>query len=207
MKNWSRLILPLGLGALATFINVGVMNAQLTPIELVSVKQAKKAGEKFTEADFVKVEVGYPSSHLSEHFFEWEERTLLLNQIGSPRELKPGSLIPKTDFANFQKMPFEIPERGLQVGFRLHSDGIEAAQRRLLIPGRDVLLRFQDEDRSVLRCQLVYLQEIQKDKSSTHQWYQVGVVLPDTVNADLKAALVAGKVNQLSGISDTNFEK
>lgn len=207
MKNWSRLILPLGLGALATIINVGVMNAQLTPIVLVSVNQEKKAGDKFTEADFVKVEVGYPSSHLAEHFFLWEERKLLLNQIGSVRDLKPGSLIPKIDFANYQKMPFEIPEGGLQAGFRLHSDGIEAAQRRLLIPGRDVLLRFQDEDRTVLRCRLVYLQEIQEDSVATRQWYQVGVILPETVNSDLKASLIAGNVNQLSGISDTNFEK
>ena len=37
MKNWSRLILPLGLGVLATVINASAMTSRLDPIELVAV--------------------------------------------------------------------------------------------------------------------------------------------------------------------------
>jgi len=202
MKNWSRLILPLGLGVLATVINAGVMNTRLTPVVLVSVNKDIEPGQKFTEQDLKKVEVGYPSAHLKDHFFTWDEREALLSEVGAVTRLKKGELVPKVEFGDYGRSTVSIPEDSLLIGFRFHESATERKDRRLLIPGKKVKLTFRDG--GVVSSATIESLELSKAigaHDATGQYYQMCVLIDRVKKAEL-ALLVTQQVNQVIGMSD-----
>ncbi|MCA9008291.1 MAG: hypothetical protein KDB01_01025 [Planctomycetaceae bacterium] len=202
MKNWSRLILPLGLGILATVINAGAMTNRLAPTVLVKVNRQLKPGERFTVADLIPAAVGYPSSHLNQHFWTWSERDALLQEVGSPVQLETGDLVPKSPFRNHGRNIFSIPENSVVVGFRFHESAMKSEERHLLLPGRNVKLTFRGEG-TVKSAKIAFLEPSREkgSKDIVGQYFQMGVLLSrgDQYDVDL---LGTGEINQIVGLSD-----
>ena len=212
MKNWSRLILPLGLGILATVINAGAMTNRLAPVKLVAVSRQLKPGDRFSAADLVPVEVGYPSSHLNRHFWTWAERdALLLQKVGTPTQLEAGDLVPRHEYRDYGRNLFSIPEDSVLVGFQFHETAMKPQEKHLLIPGRNVQLEFRGDGavRTVSSATIAFLEPIIDEpvlKGAPPQYYQMGVILKREKAADIHL-LGAGKINQIVGLSGDSSGK
>jgi hypothetical protein len=209
MKNWSRLILPLGLGVLATVINASAMTNRLDPIELVGVTRQLKPGEKFTAEVLVQVQISYPSSHLNRHFWTWDERETLLQQVGTPTQLEAGDLVPRQQFRDYGRNNFSIPENSVVVGFRFHEMKMKPEERHLLIPGRNVQLEYIGSDGSdggtVRSATIAFLEPSRETgpKDRKGQYYQIGVFVSRDNQKDVDL-MAAGQINQIVGLSDVH---
>ena len=204
MKNWSRLILPLGLGVLATVINASAMTSRLDPIELVAVTRQLKPGEKFTAEDLDKVQVSYPSSHLNRHFWTWDEREALLQQVGTPTQLEAGDLVPLQQFRDYGRNTFSIPENSVVVGFRFHEMKMKPQEKHLLIPGRNVQLEYSGSSGRTVRSATIAFLEPSREtgpKDLKGQYYQMGVFVSRDNQKDVDL-MAAGQINQIVGLSD-----
>ena len=205
MKNWSRLILTLGLGVLATVINASAMTNRLDPIELVGVNRKLNPGEKFTAKDLVKIEVGYPSSHLNQHFWTWSERETLLQHVGTPTQLQAGDLVPRQQYRDYGRNGFVIPEDSVLIGFQFHESAMKQQEKHLLIPGRSVLLEFvgNDTTRRGVSAKIAFLEPIidsQVLQGSPPQHYQIGVIVKRDQENDVRI-IGTVKVNSIVGLS------
>lgn len=211
MKNWSRLILPLGLGVLATVINASAMTNRLAPMELVAVNRKLNPGEKFAAKDLVKVEVGYPSSHLNHHFWTWAEREALLQHVGTPTQLEAGDLVPRHQYRDYGRNVFVIPEDSVLIGFQFHESAMKQQEKHLLIPGRNVHLEFlgNDTGRRGLSAKIVFLEPIidsQVLQGAPSQYYQMGVIVKRDEENDVRT-IGTVKVNNIVGLSGDSSAK
>lgn len=206
MKNWSRLILPLGLGILATVINAGAMRTRLTPVELVAVGRELKAGERITENDLVMVEVGYPSAHLKTHFWLWSERDALVQSMGTPVPLANGELIPRSAFRDYWRF-VPVPEGSVEVSFRFHKDAMNPDDRRRMLPGKSVELTFPGGG-EIKSARIAYLEPSKETggNDSAGQYYQMGILL-DRSMADGVVLLATKSVIRIVGLTDEDSAK
>ena len=201
MKNWSRLILPLGLGVVATVINAGAMTNRLAPIELVAVSRQLTPGEKFTSEDLMRVQVGYPSSHLNRHFWTWAERDVLLQGVGTPSQLEAGDLVPRSHYRDYGRNQFSIPENSFVIGLRFHESAMKFEERHLLLPGRNVKLTFRDGG-TVQSALIAFLEPSRETGSGDRpgQYYQMGILLNRDDQRDIDL-VDTHEINQIVGLS------
>ncbi len=207
MKNWSRLILPLGLAILATIMNAGAMTNRLAVVKLVAVGRQIKQGERFKESDFVKVEVSYPASHLKNHFWLWEERDVLLHGIGTPSQLEAGDLVPRSQYRSCGTSVASIPEGSVMIGIRFPESVMKAEERHLLLPGRDVKLTFR-EGGEVRAARIAFLEPCIEPESSKdlQKYYQMGVLLDEEKKEDIRR-ISSSTVNAVVGLSGSDSSR
>lgn len=202
MKNWSRLILPLGLGLMAALVNASAMRSRLTPVSLVAVSRDVGVGERLTEADLVRVDVSYPADHLRDHFWLWEDRQTLQAQVATPVKLPQGSLVPRGPFQSWGQSAYEIPPGCVLVEIRLDPAGIAPNDRRLLLPGRPVRLQFDDNGLST-PLMLAFINACRNDTGDT--WYQAGVILERKRHQADCGRLLSGGVKGLIALGGTEL--
>lgn len=203
MKNWSRLILPLGLGCLAMVINASAMHNRLATVTVVAVTQDVSIGERLSEKQLAPVEFSYPSSHLSHHFWLWEERGSLLQHLGTPVPLLAGDLVPRQPYRNLGRNLFSIPDRFTLMGMRFNEDVIALEDRRMLIPGRSVKIQLADNPEMFGPFPIAFLEPLRgKEKNAvTATDYQLGVFV-DQSDSEALRRLATGRVNNVVGLAE-----
>ena len=203
MKNWSRLILPLGLGGLAMVINASAMHNRLATVTLVAIGRNYEAGQRLEESDLVPVEFSYPSSHLQNHFWGWEERESLLQQLGTPVRLSKGDLIPRNAYRELGRTGLDIPDEHVLIGIRFGDSVIRPEDHRLLIPGRAVNVQFSDDPRVFGPYRIAFLEpvEIRKKNTVVGRGYQMGVFVVTDAEEELRK-LTSSRVNSLIGLAE-----
>lgn len=202
MTNWSRLILPLGIAAVAMGVNAAAMHNRLATVKLIAVTSDLEPGEKFTAGDLRAVEFSYPTSHLKDHFWTWDERTILLQHVGTPVSLREGNLVPKQPFHQYGQNQFAIPEKSILVAARIPATAMNQTDRQLLIPGRSASLQFQDDARAFGPFPIAYLQRADppKDDESRRAFYEIGVFVKSK-NAEVVKKLATQPINTVIGRS------
>jgi hypothetical protein len=203
MKNWSRLILPLGLGLLAMAINASAMHNRLATVTLVAVTRDFQRGERLTEADLSPVEFSYPSSHLKNHFWLWGDRDSLLQHLGTPVSLTAGDLVPRQPYQQLDRVGFSIPDKSVLVGVHFGNEVLVPEDRRLLIPGRKVNVRFSDGPEAFGPFHIAFLEPVLvKEKEGTaRNAYQMGLIL-DQAESEALRKLTTSRVNSVIGLAD-----
>jgi len=212
MKNWSRLILPVGLGVIAASINASVLYTRLEPVQLIRVTETVEQGERFTEDSLAMVEVPYPSSHLTDHFFEWKDRHILLNTVGAARTLLADDLVPRVDYRSFGRSPASIGEKQIEVGVRISEAAISVQERRLLVPGGYARLKF-DNGLEIKEAMIAYLQpclDVDPMEEAT-PYYELGILLRrpenefDSDALEQIQRLSSAQINQVVGLSQRSL--
>jgi len=202
MKNWSRLILPLGLGLLAMAINASAMHNRLATVTLVAITRDFQQGERLTEADLSPVEFSYPSGHLKNHFWLWEDRDSLLQHLGTPVALISGDLVPRQPYQQLDRIGFSIPDKSVLVGVHFGNEVLSPEDRRLLIPGRMANVRFSDGPEAFGPYRIAFLEPVKsEDKASVNSAYQMGLIL-DQAEREALLKLTTSRVNSVIGLAD-----
>jgi hypothetical protein len=202
VHNWSKLILPLGLGVLAATINAGVMHTRVTPIQLIAIHESVERGDQFTEDNLKCVDVPYPSAHLQQHFFTWDERHVLLHTVSAAADLQAGDLVPKVEYRDFKRNQVELAAGDVELAFRVRASAISVDERRLLIPGGFARLTFRTGG-SVASARISYLQpcDAAESEDAGEQYFQIGVVLNRRQHEEQILLLATQEVNRVVGLS------
>lgn len=113
MNNVLKLLLPLGLGAVAGGLNFWVMSEMAarpepTIYEYVTVKQDIPIGEPFPEEAIERFE----STQEIPAAIPWDERSILFENV-SPRTLKTGDLVLRRDLQTRQSLALGDDEFGV----------------------------------------------------------------------------------------------
>lgn len=180
MQNWSRLILPLGLGLTAAGINAAAVRNRLEPLQVVSAVNEIAPGQRLQERDLQPVDVPANSGN-RRHFWPWSERQRLLGGVTSAVSLKPGELIPRDVFLRDSQPRFLIPEDHVVVSLRLPEDAVQRELRYRLRPGRPVSVKLNHEDQPLRDVQLAFMELVAGEKSAKQplatNHYQIGLTI------------------------------
>jgi hypothetical protein len=78
MKNWIRLLIPVGLGGLAFALNAWIMAQRLTPERFVRVTSDVPCGEPLELASLAPVEMFGDLGSMREVLIPWDDRALVI---------------------------------------------------------------------------------------------------------------------------------
>lgn len=178
MQNWSRLILPLGLGIAAACINATALRDRIEPETVLAVRRDIAAGERVTESDLQEVKVPANSGN-RRYFFLASERQNLLIARTSAVAMKEGDLVPKDVHLRDTQPRFIIPEGHLVVCARLREDVINSQLRYQLRPGRPVSVKLQHESAPLRDAQLAFLEVVPSEEKSPGavDTFQIGLIV------------------------------
>lgn len=129
MKTWLRLLLPIGLGLIAVFINTTVMNEKLRPKELIVVRENMKSGDIFTPADIEPRKFSGDVASLVRAAIPWAERAVLFGRE-VPRDLIAGDLVLSRD-ATPPALELK-PDEG-EASLPVSLEGVPSVPRLLLV--------------------------------------------------------------------------
>jgi hypothetical protein len=182
MTNWSRLILPLGLGLAAAMINASAVRARIEPHYLTAVNRVIASGDMLREADLVQVPV--PANPGNErHFWSWKDRQQLLGGVTAAVELQPGDLIPREPFLRAARPRFEIPKEHVVICLRLSETQFSGEHLYQLRPGRPVSVKLRHPDTTapqpLQQATLAFLEPSpigEKREGSPDTW-QIGLIV------------------------------
>lgn len=178
MQNWSRLILPLGLGIAAACINATALRDRIEPETVLAVRRDIAAGERLTESDLQEVKVPANAGN-RRYFFLASERQNLLIARTSAVAMKEGDLVPKDVHLRDTQPRFIIPEDHLVVCARLREDVINSQLRYQLRPGRPVSVKLQHESAPLRDAQLAFLEVVPSEEKSPGalDTFQIGLIV------------------------------
>jgi hypothetical protein len=205
MKNWSRLILPLGLALLATIINASAMTNRLEVVELVAVNCDLAPGEEFKAEYLEKVSVSYPAAHLRNHFWKWDEREILLSKVGTPTRLKAGDLVPRNEYRDYGNSEILIAPGFMLIAVRFPESVLRSDERHLLLPGRDARVIFDDhDDKTVVKprtVQIAFLEPVaETELAGTEKEYQMGFFVNRSRTEEVES-FIYSRINRVVGLS------
>lgn len=201
MQNWSRLILPVGLGIAAACVNASVLNDQIELESVVAIRRSISPGETIREADLQQVTVNRNNGN-RRHFWLWEERQTLLAGRSSATALGEGDLIPRDVFLRDAVPRFIVPEDHVVICLRIQDDLVDSQLRHRLRAGRPVSVKLNHETKPVEDVSLAFLERISaKDLSSKspHE-YQIGLVVRN--RPDVISRLVEQNIASIEGTSE-----
>lgn len=129
MKTWLKLLLPIGLGLIAVFINTTVMNSKLRPKELIVVRKNMKTGDIFTPADIESREFSGDVASLVRAAIPWSERAVLFGRE-VPRDLIAGDLVLSRDAT---PPALELKPNAGEASLPVSLEGVASVPRLLLV--------------------------------------------------------------------------
>jgi hypothetical protein len=92
MKTWLRLVIPVGLGLAAVWLNTTVMNSKLQPQTFIVVTDNLEAGDSFRPSSIGPRSFSGKVADLLESAVPWEDRAVILGRE-VPRPLRSGDLV------------------------------------------------------------------------------------------------------------------
>ena len=201
MQNWSRLILPLGLGIAAACMNASAVRDRIEPEEVLAVRRDIAVGERITEADLQEVEVtANPSNR--RHFWLASERQNLLIARTAAVDLRAEDLIPKDVHLRDARPRFIIPDKGVVICVRLREDIINSQLRYQLRPGRPVSVKLQHEANPLRDVELAFIEMVPsgEKKTGTSGAFQVGLTVKN--DPELLSRIAENGIVSLEGLAD-----
>ena len=113
MKNWIKLLLPVGLGILAGTMHYQVLHAELQPNGYVCVTRTMNPGDRFDDDCLGRIDLPGNCADLSTTLIPWEERAVLSGWRVT-RKLEKGDLVFFRDSSD-QRLPLRPNESEIAV--------------------------------------------------------------------------------------------
>lgn len=201
MQNWSRLVLPIGLGIAAACVNASVLRNQIELETVVAVRRPISSGDVIREADLVEVSVTKSKGN-QRHFWLWSERQNLLIGRSSATSLAEGDLVPRDVFLRDARPRFVVPNGHVVVCLRVGEHLVNSQLRYRLRPGRPVSVKLNHESKPVEDVSLAFLERVSADdqKSGNPDEYQIGLVVRN--RPEIVSRLVEQNIASIEGSAE-----
>ncbi|MGE3819306.1 MAG: hypothetical protein AB7I30_07710 [Isosphaeraceae bacterium] len=133
MNHVTRLLIPVGLGLFASFMNWRIVTSQVAPSAFVAIRAQVDSGEPIEESALCRLMVPGDPARARKTLIPWEDRALLIGRVAG-RDFKPGDVVFHRDLVR-ERAALAAGPGELALPFNLEGLAIETG---LLFPGEMV---------------------------------------------------------------------